>query len=166
MRLSPTDLITSGVIIILAECTQLHKKPAFDGPTLARSWDLCITTLESLGAKHQRAREYLQSLCTLRERASRAYGVPGGQLPPAAVQVPTGNMDGNQATRPEQHQAESIHDMYADVPGNSNAVYGTGFLEHDWGAPFLFENMGEDWWEGREASACFPDEGGPQDHVA
>ncbi|KAF6805953.1 fungal specific transcription factor domain-containing protein [Colletotrichum sojae] len=159
-------LITSGVIIILAECTQLHKKPAFDGPTLARSWNLCITTLECLGAKHERAREYLQSLRILRERASQAYGVLGGQPPPATVQLLNGNVDGTQAARPEQRQAEGVCDTYEDVPWNSDAVYGTGFLEHDWGAPFLFENMGENWWEGQETSTCFPHEGELQDHIA
>ncbi|KAK6221702.1 transcription activator protein acu-15 [Colletotrichum tabaci] len=132
-------LVTSGVIIILAECTQLQKK-VFDEEMLARAWEQCNSTLRFFGSSHARAREYLQSLQVLRDRAVLTYGNPPGDLVSGAAPV---------QPRDEQHvgpveaeaQPQETNSAYEeDVQIYTDAAYGTGFFEHDWGVPFLFED--------------------------
>lgn len=164
------DLITSGVIIVLAECTRIQKQ-AFDGPALARAWELCSATLQRLGADHERAREYLQSLQILRERTLQSYVDASDHLPSTTAHPRAGvAAEGSLASRPEQHhlqhpqqQVDEYRGTFDDALWNNHVVSGTGFFEHDWGAPFLFENLGEDWLEG-----SFPlqgGDGGLQDHI-
>ncbi|GJD00282.1 fungal specific transcription factor domain-containing protein [Colletotrichum higginsianum] len=126
-------LVTSGVIIILAECTQLQKK-VFDEEMLARAWEQCNSTLRYFSSSHARAREYLQSLQVLRDRAVLTYGNP-----PATWSRP----------RDEQHvgpveaeaQPQETNSAYEEgVQIYTDAACGTGFFEHDWGVPFLFED--------------------------
>ncbi|WYZ36214.1 hypothetical protein EsH8_XI_000097 [Colletotrichum jinshuiense] len=138
-------LVTSGVIIILAECTQLQK--VFDEEMLARAWEQCSSTLRSFSSSHARAREYLQSLQVLRHRAVLTYGNPPGDLVSSAAPV---------QPRDEQHvgpaetetQPQETYSAYENVQIYTDAAYGTGFFEHDWGVPFLCEDWGGEDTEG------------------
>lgn len=132
----------------------------FNGAALARAWELCSTTLQQMGATHDRAREYLQSLRILRERTFQAYGNSCDQLQPSTAHLQPVGVAEQAGPRPEQHQPDGYYDTQEDALWNSNVVHGTGFFEHDWGAPFLFENLGEDWLEG-----SFSQQGGLQDHA-
>ncbi|KAH6987135.1 fungal-specific transcription factor domain-containing protein [Ilyonectria destructans] len=65
-------LITSGTILILAECIQSNK-PHFDQAQLDAAWESCLRTLKHMGDSHSRAQGYIQSLKLLRERALSTY---------------------------------------------------------------------------------------------
>ena len=127
--------MTSGVIIILAECTQLHER-CFDEALLTRAWKQCSTTLQRLSLSHTRASEYLQSLRILRDRALLTYrndpDEPGQNIAP----LPT-----DDAGHPSDITQE-------DMQLNANSAWGAGFLEHDWGVPFFLENWEEVGMEG------------------
>ncbi|KAH7121477.1 fungal-specific transcription factor domain-containing protein [Dactylonectria macrodidyma] len=69
-------LMTSGTILILAECMQLNKQH-FNQATLNLAWESCLSNLEQMGNHHSQARGYTQSLKLLRERALETYSSAG-----------------------------------------------------------------------------------------
>ncbi|KAH7121827.1 fungal-specific transcription factor domain-containing protein [Dactylonectria estremocensis] len=71
-------LMTSGTILILAECMQLSKQH-FNQATLDAAWVSCLGNLDQMGNYHSQARGYTQSLKLLRERALSTYGTASDQ---------------------------------------------------------------------------------------
>ncbi|TQN71713.1 Sorbicillinoid biosynthetic cluster transcription factor 2 [Colletotrichum shisoi] len=132
-------LVTSGVIIILAECTQLQKK-VFDEEMLARAWEQCNSTLRYFSSSHARAREYLQSLQVLRDRAVLTYGNPPGDLVSGAAPVQPRDEQHAGPAEAEAQTREAYSACEEDVQIYTDAACDTGFFEHDWGVPFLFED--------------------------